>query len=839
MDYPPSTGSLLYAELVLPLATPGSYHYRLHCLGTECEALIGRRAIVSFGKKRFYTGLIIAISPAPPEGIASSKLKFIDQILDESPIVSRAQLQLWQWMSSYYCCTLGQILRAALPAGLLPESKTLIHYQSDWTSAEAITASDAEILDLLRSHEPTGLTLESLQHKLGRSIANAYQRLLSLGAIRSAETVIHRYSPKMKDYLQLSESYRDSAALDSALEQLKRAPRQAELFLEFVGLLGNESADYSALIERQVLSRGEAQRSALIRKVVERGIWTIVQRAESRILPKNPLPPAPIPEWTLELPSPLSYLDSHDVWGKEQAILSLIAQHIRAGKQVLMLSPQASDVPSAGPFLERLQLAAQGKLYHYHAQSSEAKRTELYLQLSNSNSPCLVLGTRSAVFLPLHALGLIIIDEEHEYVYKQQYVAPFFHARDIAIYLGSLYPCQVLLTSSTPSAETLFNVLRGKYTRLEIPHERAVPGSRQTRLQIIDLSRKHFHHGKHLSAEAAALIRDELAARRRVLIIGQRRGYARLVQCAVCRQAINCPYCDVALSYTQEGRVLRCHYCGYTMPMPSACPSCGSSVHEAKGKASAALRLIGSGSERLFEEVSQLYPEAKVLRLDSDSLQTAQQRAQIHAEISTGHVDIIIGTPLIKGQPIWDNIGLIIATNLDHMLSYPDFRSSERAFQLLEQLCLHAERINGHRQSTTLVIQTQDPQHPFLKALQEMSYSQYIAKELAGRERYGWPPFVRLTRITVLGAHEELVLRAALLLAAQLRQSLGDEHVSPAEKPRVARIGKQYIREIICRRPFRQSYRDERRAFREAEQKLSQQMPEASRLRIAYDVDPA
>lgn len=829
----------MYVELILPLAVEQSYHYKLEqnlFALSDSSTLVGRRAIVSFGRKRFYTGIIASVSTSLPIELKDKELKAIERILDERPIVSPEQLSLWQWMSSYYNCLVGQVMRLALPSGLMPESKTLIFLHEDYISTHALSEDEYRILDILSAGGKEGMTLDTLNTRLGKRATSAYLHLLQLGAIHTEETVICRYKPRLKAYLQLNESYRSEEGLALAFTEMKRAVKQQELLELFLSRLDSSGLGLEGLIPRLDISHGDSARSALIKKIVERGVWQLIEQAESRIantpetslVSKRELP-------TLVLPKGVTYLETKGVQSKELAIISLVKQYISEGKQVLLLSPSAHDAPNAEEYLTALAEASSQHLYYYHPQISEAKRTELYQHLSYTDEACLIIGTRSAVFLPLQKLGLIIVDEEHEYLYKQQYTAPLFHARDVALYLGAKRAVEVLLTSSTPSAETLFNTLRGKYHKLSLDEHS--PTRLLPEIQTIEIQeareKKQMPYGTSISPKLKGIIQQTLIEGRRVLLLQNRRGYAPYVQCAVCEQGITCPHCDVSLNYYSSNRLLRCHYCGHTAPMPRSCPNCGESQIEHKGQTKPALRLIGYGSERIEEEVSELFPEARILRIDSDSLQSASRRAEVHERIKAGDVDIIVGTQLIKGQPLWDNVGLIGVVQLDAILGYPDFRSGERAYQLLYQLMLRSSS-----QDCKLVVQTANADNPFLLSLKQKDYHIFIQHQLAERQIANFPPFCRLSIITMKGFSEEQVVHTAESFVLYLRQHLAGISVSDVQEPSVARIDGQYIREIVCRRPYSMSYSREREGMVKAEAQLRHFLPECKRVQIIYNIDP-
>lgn len=933
----------MYVQLILPLALGESYHYRLDNDNSTTNApLVGRRVVVSFGPKRFFTGVITKVSKDLPPGLENRRIKVIDRLLDEQPILSQSDLDLWEWVADYYHCTVGQVMRTAMPSGLLPESKTLIYLNPDFVSNEPLCEQDYLLLDALKAEGDKGLTLQRLQTILTQNLNASYQRLLSLGAIHTEETVISRYRPRMRACLRLVEAYRSPEGLTRAYETLTRSKRQQEILADFLNCLEDAQLGLADSLPRQSLSKNDSTRMALIRKLVERGIMEVVEEVESRLgraeypsnasdsrlspltqggerLGSNPLALAfqtsdegranlsnlshqtydgvganlssPSLQTsdegranlsnlsfqtsdggganllnlshqtsdedganlsnlagastyeshnTLRLDKAISYLSTSSIRDKQVATIQLVRACIESGHQVLVLSPSAEGVPSASEYLKALEYAAQGRLYYYHPQISEDKRTELFQLLATQDTPCLILGTRSAVFLPFTRLGLIIVDDEQEYMYKQQHIAPYYHARDVALYLAQTRGVRLLLTSATPSAEATFNTLRGKYHPLDIP-EKPIPSEELPSIKYIDIAtlrRKGLMpYNTSISPPLKEEIEQTLARGERVLLLQNRRGYAHHLHCRVCNKSIDCPRCNVSLNYYATERLLRCLYCDHLQAMPLQCPHCHQMQVESPQGLKPALHLVGFGAERVAEEVEDLFPDSRVMRLDSDSLQTTKRRSELHARIAAGDVDIIVGTQLIKGQPIWDNIGLIAVIQLESLIAKADFRNSERVYQLLYQLMLHT-RHEGTSNPSQLVIQTNDTAQPFLAQLKARDYKGFIQGELQERQVSQFPPFTRMSTITLKGFDEALVIRTGEALRSYLAQHLEGIALSELSAPSIARIDGQYIRQIVCRRPYKRSYHQERRAMTLAEQQLRHYLPESRRVQIHYDIDP-
>ncbi len=840
---------MLYAEVLLPLAVRETYHYRLpDGASGERGDLVGHRVVVSFGRKRFYTGIIIGVTSSLPKGIDPSRIKDIDSLPDTSPLLRAEDLDFWRWLAHYYHCMLGQVMRSALPGGLIPDSQSILHSDEDFIANTPLSGTELEILSLL-SPERKGLTMEALRRRLGFTPTKALTRLIELGAVYTEEVVRGSYRPRLEAHLRLSSAYQSEGALSALLETLHRAPRQQEILTRFVSLL--DEGAWSQPIPRKHLLRGAS--SALfsaLGRLIEQGILEPIQLAVSRLDTDSPShipqPLAPSQAAPLTRPVTLLYTDSRR--DKQGEVLAQVSRTISEGKQVLLLSPTADGFPSDRTFLSRLERSAGAPVYYYHSYISESKRTELYLRLSESDTPCVVVGSRPAVFLPMRRLGLIIIDEEQEYLYKQQYAPPYYHARDVALYLGALRRVPILMSSITPSAEVLFNVLRGKYAIIR--REGAEEDTSTRTLTIIDLGKlrdqRQMRPGETFSPQLLEAIHRTITKGQRVLVLQNRKGYAPYLLCSSCGYRPLCPHCDVSLTYYASQRQMRCGYCGYSTAPPAECPECSKGAGQATSspQVQTTLRPVGYGTERMEEELSRLFPEARLMRMDADTMQTTKRRLAMIEQIAQGEVDIIVGSQLIKSQPVWDHIGLVAVPQLDSLMGYPDFRTPERAYQLLYQLTLVPE---PRGKSPRLIIQTLSPEHPLLTELSRGRYSEFIKAELAQRQGSEasafvqlnpFPPFVRMTYIRLRASDEAVLEEVGSAFVEILQRHLPAGAISPLQKPSVARIDMQYHRLIVCRRPYNVPFAGERSAWQEAEAELRSSLSLSSRVHISYDVDP-
>ncbi len=856
-----------YVELILPLDLKENYHYRIDgdMFAEELsdKELVGRRVTVSFGTKRFYTGVIRRVSSSLPEAVEAKHIKSIESFLDTKAILSEEDFLFWEWLSEYYQCSLGQVMREALPKGLVPESKTLVRLNDDWLATEQLAQIDYDMLDMLAEHKGKGVALTSLRTRLGRGASSAFDRLLAMGAVLTDETVQSSYKPKMKRYIRLSEGLDNDAVLTDVLDgELKRAKKQQELLLELVGELQelkgvSKKPLTDFYLEKTSFIKGVTARATLLRSLVNRGILVEFEQAVSRLdkhkgseLPRELISSSEAYAQDIQNAG-VYYLYTGNSLYKEDYFLAQIREKLKEGGQVLLLSPNTYSSHSKGHFYAKLHQKLDVPIHYYNALTSEAKRCELVLKLGQEAEPCLIIGGRSAVFLPMSRLSLIIVDEEQEYLYKQQFAQPLYHSRDVALYLAHKYEIPILLASETPSAESLFNILRGKYKLVQTDEHLQEKPKLQVRIESIDLRKQRqegrLRYGHTISQTLRDEIKENLDAGKRILILKNRRGYAPYILCNNCSEHISCKRCDVAMNYHSSSKSLRCHYCGYEEYLPPACPSCGAKVVEFYGKERPALALVGYGTERVEEELKELFPKANILRVDSESLQTKKRQQEIGERLASGEVDIIVGTQLIKGQSLLFEaddkpIGLMAVVQLDELLAYPDFRTEERAYQLLYQLIMRYSELKKERiehQQAKLILQTNEPEQAFIAKLKAFDYKAFIKGQLAERQLLNFPPFCRITYIRIKGFSEQRVQETALHLSQLLRQiwtAFG--RISDAQKPSVARIDNQYIRQITCRRPFQESYRGEREVFRQVLKQLRSLYPESKNVRIIFDVDP-
>ena len=721
------TNQSLY-DIILPLAIADVYTYRVvdargASYGTaapngdgKAQALIGCRVLVPLGKKS-----IIGIIYRKHEGElpASVKVRDVLQIIDDTPIVTAEQLKLWEWLSSYYMCTLGEVMAAALPS---------------------------EIID-------------------------------------------DNYSAATTQFIQLSPTYLAQEAQAQLLGELKRAKKQEQLVRDFLRLAQNYQVERRMLLEQSGVS------GAILRTLIDKGIFLEEERPISRLRQYNGEIQQPHP---LDSQQSRAITEIRESWreknvtllhgvtssGKTEVYIHLIEEVLLQGKQVLYLVP---EIALTTQLTDRLQAVFGEKLVVYHSKFSNAERVEIYHEVKGERLEVrgkLILGARSAIFLPFNDLGLIIVDEEHEPSYKQQDPAPRYHARSAAIMMAHWYGAKVLLGTATPSTESYHNALSGKYSLVEMTER--FQGLQLPQITMIDLQRQYHRKEMygHFADPLVDKIREELAKGKQVILFQNRRGYAPVLQCTKCGEAPKCPNCDVTMTYHKATNSLVCHYCGHSTRIPSKCPKCGSEM-----------RTQGFGTERLEEEIHGLFPEARVARMDLDSTRKKDAYQTIIDQFANHEVDILIGTQMVTKGLHFNDVSLVAVLQADSLLNTPDFRSYEQAFQMLEQVSGRAGRTGSQGE---VMIQTFNPKNPVFEFLKAHDYEGLYRQQIAERELFKYPPYQRLIMLTL--RHRDLgrLDAAATLLQQRLQQSFG-ERVSGVIIPSVTKVSNQWVRQIRLR----------------------------------------
>lgn len=781
-----------FIDVILPIPIERTFTY--HVTEAEYDFLqSGMRVAVPFGKSKIYTGLVFQKHQNPPE---IYEAKDIHQILDEKPIVNAPQLQLWQWIASYYMCTLGDVLRAALPSAFLLESETNILRNTE-TEINDEDLKDDEFLVFEALQHQSSLSVQDLSKILDKkNTLPVIKRLIEKNAIKVEEEIYEKYKPKLIKYVKLNEAYQSESALQEFIETLSRAPKQKEIVLSFFAL----NAVTNKPIKVSELQKKSNATATQVKALEDKGVFEIYHLQTDRVS----FDEATLKDKTLNAYQEKaleeinkSFKDKnvallHGVTssGKTEIYVKLINEVIAQGKQVLYLVP---EIALTTQLVQRLSGYFGNQIAVYHSRYSLNERVEVWNHvLNNSEKAKVVLGARSSVLLPFQDLGLIIVDEEHEQSYKQFDPAPRYHARDTAIVLANSFKTKTLLGSATPSVESYFNAVREeKYGFVEL--KRRFNDVLMPEIELVDLKDKYKRKRMqgHFSDRMLEEIAEALENDFQIILFQNRRGFSPILECNTCGHSPQCPNCDVSLTYHQYRNQLRCHYCGHHIAMQQKCMACGSTELDTKG----------FGTQQIEVEVKALFPKARVARMDLDTTRGKHSYDRIITNFEQHEVDILIGTQMVTKGLDFRNVKLVGIMNADNMLNFPDFRAHERSFQLMQQVSGRAGRT---KERGKVLIQTFDPFHKILQQVSVNDYTGMFFEQLDERHNYKYPPIFRLVKITLRHRDYNKVETGAEWFAKSLR-NVFKQHVLGPEFPPVARIRNQYNKNILIKIPQQQS----------------------------------
>lgn len=773
----------LFIEVILPLSLAKNYIYRVPFHLNELIA-IGKRVIVQFGKNKIYTALVKSISQTAP---ALYQAKYIIDVIDEFPVVNSLQLQFWDWMTGYYICNEGDVMSAALPAGLKLASETIIILREDIDLGSLeVTDKEAILITALEKHKR--LSVDQISSLLGqKTVFPIIRILLDKEIIHIAEEVVEKYKPLLKSYITLQPFYKEEGNFRQLFEVLERAPKQLDALLAYIKLSksGNE------ISRQQLLEESNCGQGAL-KALLDKDVFSLHKKAVSRLQDE---PDDLVLNFKLSAGQDIALtkieteFQSKDVVllhgitasGKTQIYIKLIEKAIADGGQVLFLLP---EIALTTQIVERIKKYFGDAIGVYHSKFNDNERVEIWNNVITGKFK-IVLGARSSVFLPFSNLKLIVVDEEHESSYKQNEPSPRYQARDAAVYLAHLHQAKIVLGSATPSIESYYNALNHKYGLVTLS-ERF--GGVELPLQQVVSIAEETKRKKMVSYFSSVLIDDitaTLEKKEQVILFQNRRGYATILICKTCGFAPKCINCDVSLTFHKSSGKLHCHYCGYHESSMNICPACGSVHIEQKG----------FGTERVEEELSLIFPEAKIARLDVDSTRTKNSLQKIIGDFQDKKTDILIGTQMVAKGLDFDNVTLIGVINADTLLNYPDFRAFERSYQLLSQV---AGRAGRRDKQGKVCIQAYDDDHRIIKQVVDNNYLEMFNDEIAERKQFHYPPFTRLIFINVKHKDANLLNAASAHFAAMLRAQLGTRVLGP-EQPLVSRIRNYYIKQLIIK----------------------------------------
>ena len=776
----------LFAHVLVPVPVPKTYTYRVpHDWNDWIHE--GLRVAVQFGPKKIYAGIILSLSDSPPVGYQAA---YLLDVLDDAPIVNHRQLQFWQWVAKYYMCYMGEVMATALPAGyrLQSETKILLHPDADLESVVRSELDDIEwqILELLGHKD--GLSLDEIHQKL--AVKNVLKHVKSLylrGLVVMEEELKENYRPKYEEFLELGLIWGDADRANAALGVMeRRAQKQYEAMMHVLGTGKRE-------MPVEMIVKGMGVERAVLKQLEKKTFVSLVKRRRDHLqvtrggaqdyqltaLQKTALD---VVRNALEAQQP-ALLFGVTGSGKTHIYMELVKEALANGKQVLYLLPEVALTEHLVAKMSAFLPVEIGVWHHFY---SSHERTELYDRILK-NQIQFVVGTKGAVFAPFTDLGLIVVDEEHESSYKQFDKKPFYHGRDAAFQLAKLHDAKFVMGSATPSYEMQFAVKQQRVVLAELNEK--YDGGKAAELMYLNVGelKKAGKMNSLFSDPVQLAIRSAMDLKQRVVVYHNRKGYVPYIECGDCGLTSQCKNCDISLTYYKSSDNQRCNYCGYQQVVPSKCVACGSQD----------LRLKGTGTEKLAEELSQLFPKARVGRFDQQSMRKRDDFQRILLAFERGEIDILVGTQLLaKGIDI-ENIGLVVVPDSDMLLHIPDFRSHERAFQQLQQL---AGRIGRRAERGVMMIQTYQPEHEVLKALKTGDYNGLMETEMEQREVFGYPPFTKLLKIDVKHLDAQVATEASRWLADQLRKQLGNLVLGP-QVPSVARVKNRFIQQIVVKIP--------------------------------------
>jgi primosomal protein N' (replication factor Y) len=762
-------------------------------------------------------------------------VKPIAALLDPVPIVRFPQLKLWQWIADYYLCSPGDVYKAAIPTGLKPESTTSITLNPDIELIDAIEGLKEEehrIIQTLASEK--NLSLADLEKATGLPNTTAYVRpLLEKGIVEVAEKVVERYRPKVVKMVRLTSEPSDMDAIHRFLDLTSRSAKQQSALMAYLDLSRILSdPQHPAEVEREALMRRAGVNPGILKALADKGILEFYKKSINRFQDLDcevrEISPLSAPQ-SEALNGIVQAFSDHDVTllhgvtgsGKTEIYSYLIREMLQAGRQVLFLVPEISLTTQ---LTDRLRHTFGDHLLVYHSKFSDNERVDVWRRILGGHEPLLILGARSAVFLPFHNLGLVIVDEEHESSYKQYDPAPRYNARDTAIVLASMHGAKTLLGSATPSIETYYKALNGKYGLVNLSER--FEGAMLPDVEIIDMKDQRKRKlNKGILSQPLRLATDEaMAAGRQALMFQNRRGFAPFVVCRNCGWTPRCSNCDVALVYHKHSDMLRCHYCGFAKPLPTLCPACEEN----------SIEIYGYGTERIAEEVHNAFEGHRVGRMDLDTTRNKDAYQEIIEDFSCHNMDILVGTQMVTKGLDFEKVTVVGVLNADSLLNFPDFRSDERAFNMLEQV---AGRAGRRADKGRVFIQTTDPQHPVLDFVRRHDYNGFYQSEIESRRKLMYPPFSRIINIFLKNKDPNDVDRAAILLAQALRATFGPRVLGP-EKPIVSRVATWYLQSIMLKIESTASMAKVKQILRTIYESLARD-PRIKSSLLYYDVDPA
>ncbi len=781
----------LFADLILPVPIPSLFTYRVSRDITELIK-VGARVIVQFGQKRVITAVVAKLHSNPP---VKYQAKYILELLDEQPIITTRQLELFSWVAEYYLCNIGEVMNVALPAGLKITSQSRIQLNPEFEYEELLTDLERVILDEIKKHQT--LSYEEVERLLGKSnITSIIKSLVGKRAVILYEEVKEKYKPKVVKKVKLNNSFLTNDSLVQLTSSLDKTPKQQEIllkYLSYIPVYNNPDLNQKGL-DKSIFSQDNNISDAALQTLIKKGVFEQFEIFVSRF---DDIPLHKAAEISLSESQQTASRQIYDLFsekevvllhgitgsGKTEVYIEIIKKVLENGSQVLFLLP---EIALTTQIVVRLRKVFGDTMGIYHSKFSDNERVEVWKGILDGKFQ-FVVGVRSAIFLPFDNLGLIIVDEEHETSYKQHEPAPRYNARDMAVIMAYMHKGKALLGSATPSLESYYHARTGRYGLVEMTQR--FGNAAMPTFELIDTKKEKKQ--KQMKNEFSSVLRQHLEYnlknKEQTILFQNRRGYSPYLQCEECSWISECANCDVSLTYHMKAGELRCHYCGHKEEVPRTCPNCGSTK----------VKTMGYGTEKIEDELLLMFPEARVQRMDLDTTRAKNAYQQIIQEFEEGGIDILVGTQMVSKGLDFDNVSMVGIFDADRIIHFPEFRASERAFQMLTQVSGRAGR--RPEKPGRVLIQTANPGQPLLEKIVNNDYIGMYEAEISEREQFHYPPFTRLIKITVKHLDEAVSRRAAGILAEKLTANLGKSRVLGPQPPLVERVRNQFLFDILIK----------------------------------------
>ena len=823
----------MFVEVILPIPLPQLFTYQvpLFMQPSVCE---GVRVVVQFGRKKFLSGVVRRVVTSAE---SNYEIKEIISVLDESPLVNEFQFKFWDWIADYYQCTLGEVYKAAIPAGFKLESETKIFIaelpEDEELLAETVDLSERELTIIKHLKESKSATIEELVDVVDvKNVLPIIKLLLDKGLIYINEELKEGFKTKEDKYIILSPEFASENSVNQILKQLSKAPKQAEFLLGYLHLIGGGSnLEKRVEINKKELIEKVKGTATLLKELLKKGVFIEIVKEGTRLEDRGAeeIGPRELNDAQVVALSEVEeqFLTKDTVLlhgvtssGKTELYFHLIEKCLAQGKQALYLLP---EIALTTQITTRLTKVFGNNVGIYHSKFSDAERVEVYRKVLQNNSFQIILGVRSSIFLPFSNLGLIIVDEEHEQSFKQFDPAPRYNARDSAYVLAKMHNAKLLLGSATPSVESYYNAQQGKIGMVQLMkrHE-DIQLPRILTIDVKELKRKKMMNST-FSPQLLDQIQTALSKKEQVILFQNRRGFSPFVECSMCGFVPKCQNCDVSMTYHKNGNKLVCHYCGISYVMYSTCKVCKNPK----------LATVGFGTQKIEEEIKIFFPSASVARMDTDTTKTRKSFERLISDFENKKIDILIGTQMISKGLDFNDVSLVGILNADSMLNIPDFRAHERGFQMMSQVAGRAGRKN--RQGLVL-LQSNDVEHPVILDVLTNNFESHFAIQLQERQMFRYPPFVRLISLTFKHKDEETTHQSAICYAQIVREVLGGRVLGP-QIPAIPRIQNLFIRKILFKFDLTDSLPKGKQIIKEAIQHLHIH-PNFKSVQVIVDVDP-